>query len=149
VQTAKAAEEVAGQLSQCKNPRPWQSLPLRIAERMQEINEDTSSVTESVRQQDVATGEIAHNVWIAAEGTTGDRIHAQRCFGRGERGITEGRDCNYHRHSLRDVRSILERTTARDPAPAGMQFASSKEERALNRCPTGLKEIGQSLDSSS
>ena len=33
----------------------------RVAERMQEINEDTSSVAASVHRQDVATGEISHN----------------------------------------------------------------------------------------
>lgn len=41
----------------------------RIAERMQEINEDTSSVAASVHQQDAATGEISHNVGSAADGT--------------------------------------------------------------------------------
>ena len=41
----------------------------RIAERMREINEDTSSVAASVHQQDAATGEISHNVGSAADGT--------------------------------------------------------------------------------
>ncbi len=70
VQTAKATEEIAGQIAAVQESTTAAVAAIRrIAERMQEIDEDTASVAASVRQQDVATGEISHNVGSAAEGT--------------------------------------------------------------------------------
>ena len=71
VQTAKATENVAGQIAAVQESTTTAVAAIgRIAERMQEINEDTSSVAASVHQQDAVTGEISHNVGSAAEGTT-------------------------------------------------------------------------------
>jgi methyl-accepting chemotaxis protein len=70
VQTAKATEDVAGQIAAVQESTTAAVAAIgRIGERMQEINEDTSSVAASMRQQDAATGEISHNVGNAAEGT--------------------------------------------------------------------------------
>ena len=70
VQTAKATDEVAGQIATVQQSTTAAVTAIcRIAERMQEINEDTSSVAASVQQQDAATGEISHNVGSAAAGT--------------------------------------------------------------------------------
>ena len=70
VQTAKATEEVAGQITDVQELATAAVAAIRrIAERMEEINEDTSSVAASVHQQDVATGNISHNVGSAAKGT--------------------------------------------------------------------------------
>ena len=70
VQTAKATEDVAGQIAAVQKSTAMAVAAIgRIAERMQEINEDTSSVAASVHQQDAATGEISHNVGSAADGT--------------------------------------------------------------------------------
>ena len=70
VQTAKATDAVAGQIAAVQESTAAAVAAIgRIAERMQEINEDTSSVAASVQQQDAATGEISHNVGGAAEAT--------------------------------------------------------------------------------
>src|SRR6202521_952540 len=70
VQTAKATEDVAGQIAAVQESTAAAVAAIgRIAGRMQEINEDTSSVAASVRQQDAATAEISHNVGSAADGT--------------------------------------------------------------------------------
>jgi len=70
VQTAKATEDVAGQIAAVQKSTAMAVAGIsRIAERMREINEDTSSVAASVHQQDAATGEISHNVGSAADGT--------------------------------------------------------------------------------
>ena len=70
VQTAKATEDVAGQIAAVQKSTAMAVAAIaRIAERMHEINEDTSSVAASVHQQDAATGEISHNVGSAADGT--------------------------------------------------------------------------------
>ena len=70
VQTAKATEDVAGQIATVQQSTSTAVAAIcRIAERMQEINEDASSVATSVHQQDAATGEISHNVGSAAKGT--------------------------------------------------------------------------------
>jgi methyl-accepting chemotaxis protein len=69
VQTAKATEDVAGQITAVQKSTAMAVAGIgRIAERMKEINEDTSSVAASVQHQDAATGEISHNVGSAAEG---------------------------------------------------------------------------------
>ncbi len=70
VQTAKATESIAGQIAEVQDSTAAAVAAIsRVAERMQEIDEDTSSVAASIRQQDIATGEISHNVGRAAEGT--------------------------------------------------------------------------------
>ena len=70
VQTAKATEDVACQIAAVQKSTAMAVAGIgRIAERMREINEDTSSVAASVHQQDAATGEISHNVGSAADGT--------------------------------------------------------------------------------
>ncbi len=70
VQTAKATEDVAGQIAAVQESTAAAVAAIgRVAERMQEINQDTLSVAASVRQQDVATKEISHNVGSAADGT--------------------------------------------------------------------------------
>ena len=86
VQTAKATENVAGQIAAVQELTTTAVAAIgRIAERMQEINEDTSSVAASVHQQDAVTGEISHNVGSAAEGTTAIASIVQRSRGRGAR----------------------------------------------------------------
>jgi methyl-accepting chemotaxis protein len=70
VQTAKATEEIAGQIAAVQTSSGGAVDAIRrIAERMQEINQFATAVAASVRQQDAATGQISHNVAHAAEGT--------------------------------------------------------------------------------
>jgi methyl-accepting chemotaxis protein len=70
VQTTKATEDVVDQIAAVQELTVAAVAAIgRVADHMQEINEDTSSVAASVRQQDVATEEISHNVGSAAEGT--------------------------------------------------------------------------------
>ena len=69
VQTAKATEDIAGQISavQASTGAAVEAIG-RIADRMQEISNYTSSAAASVQQQDAATGEISQNVMSAAQG---------------------------------------------------------------------------------
>jgi methyl-accepting chemotaxis protein len=70
VQTAKATEEIAGQIAAVQGSSTGAVEAIRrIAERMQEINRFATAVAASVRQQDTATGEISQNVASAADGT--------------------------------------------------------------------------------
>jgi methyl-accepting chemotaxis protein len=70
VQTAKATEDVAGQIAAVQKSTAMAVAAIaRIVERMQEINQDTSSVAASVHQQDAATREISHNVGSVADDT--------------------------------------------------------------------------------
>lgn len=70
VQTAKATEEVAGHIAAVEKASMAAVAAIgRIAEQIQVISEDASSVTASLQQQDSATGEIAQSVGNAAEGT--------------------------------------------------------------------------------
>src|SRR5262249_3210721 len=71
VQTAKATEDIAGQIAavQASTTGAVEAIR-RIAERMREINEHTCSVAASVEQQSAATGQISHNVAGAAQGTS-------------------------------------------------------------------------------
>lgn len=70
VQTAKATDSIAGQIAAVQESTTVAVAAIgRIAERMQEINEDTSSIAASVQQQDAATGEISHNVGSAVQGS--------------------------------------------------------------------------------
>ncbi len=69
VQTAKATEDIASQISevQASTGNAVEAIA-RIAERMREIDSFTSAVTASVQQQNAATGEISRNVASAADG---------------------------------------------------------------------------------
>src|SRR5712692_3771885 len=70
VQTAKATEEIAGQIAgvQASTGTAVEAIR-RIADRMREINNHTAAVAASVQEQNAATGEISQNVASAAEGT--------------------------------------------------------------------------------
>jgi PAS domain S-box-containing protein len=69
VQTAKATEDIASQISevQASTGNAVQAIG-RITQRMREIDTYTSAVAASVQQQNAATGEISHNVTSAADG---------------------------------------------------------------------------------
>jgi methyl-accepting chemotaxis protein len=70
VQTAKATEEIAGQIAAVQNSSTEVVQAIRLlAERMQEINHYSSAVAASLHQQNAATGEISQNVASAAKGT--------------------------------------------------------------------------------
>jgi methyl-accepting chemotaxis protein len=70
VQTAKATEEIAGQIAAVQNSTASAVDAIgRIADRMQEISRFTSAAAASVQQQDSATAEITKNVAGAAMGT--------------------------------------------------------------------------------
>lgn len=70
VQTAKATDSISGQIAAVQESTTVAVAAIgRIAERMQEINEDTSSIAASVQQQDAATGEISLNVGTAVVGS--------------------------------------------------------------------------------
>ena len=70
VQTAKATEEIAGQIAgvQASTGAAVEAIR-RISDRMREINNHTAAVAASVQQQNAATGEISQNVASAAAGT--------------------------------------------------------------------------------
>jgi PAS domain S-box-containing protein len=69
VQTAKATEDISSQILEVQNSTGKAVDAIgRIANRMQEIDDYTSAVAESVRQQSTATGEISKNVESAADG---------------------------------------------------------------------------------
>jgi methyl-accepting chemotaxis protein len=70
VQTAKATEEIAGQIAavQASTAAGVEAIA-RIADRMQEINQFTAAAAASVLQQSGATGEISQNVAGAVRGT--------------------------------------------------------------------------------
>ncbi|HSJ39659.1 MAG TPA: methyl-accepting chemotaxis protein, partial [Xanthobacteraceae bacterium] len=70
VQTAKATEDIANHILAVQESTSGAVEAIRqIAERMQEINGNTSAVAASVEQQNLATGEISRSVTSAAEGT--------------------------------------------------------------------------------
>jgi methyl-accepting chemotaxis protein len=70
VQTAKATEEISGQISAVQSSTTGAVEAIRrIAGRMQEINQFASAVSTAVQEQSAATGEISHNVTSAAKGT--------------------------------------------------------------------------------
>jgi NO-binding membrane sensor protein with MHYT domain/methyl-accepting chemotaxis protein len=70
VQTAKATEEIAGQIAgvQASTGAAVGAIG-RIADRMQEISQFTAAAAASVHQQNAATSEISQNVASAADGT--------------------------------------------------------------------------------
>ncbi len=69
VQTAKATEEIANHILAVQTSTGGAVEAIRrIARRMQEINETTSTVSAAVEQQNAATGDIKHNVTSAADG---------------------------------------------------------------------------------
>jgi PAS domain S-box-containing protein len=70
VQTAKATEEIAGQIQAVQSSTSGAVEAIgRIAERMREIDRFTSAVAASIEQQSTATGQISRNVADAAQGT--------------------------------------------------------------------------------
>jgi methyl-accepting chemotaxis protein len=70
VQTAKATEEITREISSVQSSTGAAVGAIRaIVERMQEIDAYTSEVAGAIGQQEVATGEISHNVASAAEGS--------------------------------------------------------------------------------
>jgi methyl-accepting chemotaxis protein len=70
VQTAKATEEIAAQISAVQGSTSGAVEAIRrITGRMQEIDQYTSAVAASVAQQSAATGEISRNVVDAAQET--------------------------------------------------------------------------------
>jgi PAS domain S-box-containing protein len=69
VQTSKATEEIAAQISAVQGSSAAAVGAVgRIAERMREISQYTSAVAASLQQQNAATDEISHNVASAAQG---------------------------------------------------------------------------------
>ena len=70
VQTAKATEEITREISLVQSsteaPSPRSA---RSRSRMQEINAHTSEVVGAIEQQELATGQISHNVASAAAGS--------------------------------------------------------------------------------
>ena len=72
VQTAKATEQIAGQIEAVQSStRVAVDAIRRNTERMREIDGYTSAVAASLQQQDNATDEISHNVASAATGAKG------------------------------------------------------------------------------
>jgi methyl-accepting chemotaxis protein len=72
VQTAKATEQIAGQIEAVQNStRVAVDAIRRNSERMREIDGYTSAVALSLQQQDSATDEISYNVASAATGAKG------------------------------------------------------------------------------
>jgi methyl-accepting chemotaxis protein len=70
VQTAKATEEIAAQISAVQSSTTGAVEAIRrIAGRMQEINQYASGVSAAVQEQSAATGQISHNVANAAQGS--------------------------------------------------------------------------------
>jgi methyl-accepting chemotaxis protein len=70
VQTAKATEEISAQISAVQSSTGGAVEAIgRIAGRMQEINQYSTTVSTAVQEQSAATGEISHNVTNAAKGT--------------------------------------------------------------------------------
>ena len=70
VQTAKATEDIAGQILAVQSSTSGAVEAIRrIAERMREIDHYTSAVAASIEQQSAATGQISRNVAHAAQGT--------------------------------------------------------------------------------
>jgi methyl-accepting chemotaxis protein len=69
VQTAKATEDISSQITEVQSSTAKAVEAIgRIAHRMGEINNYTSAVAVSVRQQNAATQEISQNVASAADG---------------------------------------------------------------------------------
>ena len=75
VQTAKATEQIAAQIAAVQTSTTAAVEAIRRnTERMQEIDQHTSTVASAVEQQNAATGEISVNVANAAAGTR-DIVH--------------------------------------------------------------------------
>jgi len=70
VQTAKATEEIAAQISAVQSSTSGAVEAIRrIAGRMKEIDQFASAVASAVQEQSTATSQISHNVSAAARGT--------------------------------------------------------------------------------
>jgi hypothetical protein len=69
VQTAKATGEITKEISSVQSSTGDAVAAIRaITQRMQDINAHTSEVVGAIEQQELATGEISHNVASAAAG---------------------------------------------------------------------------------
>jgi len=69
VQTAKATKEIANEISSVQSSTGGAVTAIRaITQRMQDINAHTSEVVGAIGRQELATGEISHNVAGAAAG---------------------------------------------------------------------------------
>jgi asparagine synthase (glutamine-hydrolysing) len=69
VQTAKATQDIAGQIQAVQNSsRSAVDAIQRITKRMKDINEHTAAIAASVGQQSAVTNEISQNVTSAAKG---------------------------------------------------------------------------------
>jgi methyl-accepting chemotaxis protein len=70
VQTAKATEDITGHIVAVQDSTETAVDAIRhIAGRMHEIDRNTAALAAAVEEQNVATGEISHNVAGAAQGT--------------------------------------------------------------------------------
>ena len=82
MQTAKATEEIAGQIQavQASSESAVNAIQ-RITNRMKDINEHTASIAASVGQQSAVTSEISQNVTKAAgsEGRHGRALSGDQC----------------------------------------------------------------------
>jgi len=68
VQTAKATEEITHEILSVQTSSGKAVSAIEITRRMQDISTYTGAVAVSVEQQELATGEISHNVASAANG---------------------------------------------------------------------------------
>ena len=93
VQTAKATEEIAGQIAgvQASTTAAVDAIG-RIADRMKEISQFTAAAAASVQQQNAATSEISQNVASAAGGTKEIVAVLRRCRRRRDRDATVSGD---------------------------------------------------------
>ena len=97
VQTAKATEEISGQILSVQASTGGAVEAIRrITERMQEIERYTSAVAAAVEQQNAATSEISHNVASAARGTQDIVFRARSGRERRDRDAPIGRNRARH-----------------------------------------------------
>ena len=79
VQTAKATGEITKEISSVQSSTGGAVAAIRaITQRMQDINAHTSEVVGAIEQQELATGEISHNVASAASRRQSRRRGARR-----------------------------------------------------------------------
>ena len=108
VQTAKATEEITREITSVQGSTGDAVTAIRaITLRMQEINIHTSEVVGAIAQQELATGEISHNVASAAAGSKGvvaalgdvaigvkqTRSSVERCWRRPKKSRTQPSRC--------------------------------------------------------
>ena len=93
VQTAKATEEIAGQIQavQTSSGSAVNAIQ-RITKRMKDINEHTASIAASVGQQSAVTNEISQNVTKRRQGSEGRHRRARSGGECGDENQQLGRD---------------------------------------------------------